>query len=635
MNRLIIVVILLGCMILSCDSDDSPKQSYNAEDRVSISTELTTRVTLVESGEQLLSPFDENTSLSKKKVSSIDYGFKLILRAEVDPPEIDGVKLQATHVEVDGDLAYVSYNLKGDEYGGAVDVFDVSVVDTPKIVSQMLLKNTDVNALDFDNGILYLAEAVNMESVTPVYLTSPAALEVFYTSNGQISIENSKMIDLSSFSATSVVKGKTDIHVTTGSQGGYHKLSLGDELSEITKIDLPDLRSVEEYGTNTIVLQANPGAVKVYNNSTNQLENTYNLPDNLTTLSKSDIAVQNEHVYIPVNAAGLKVLDLKYGKIVKEYAKPRTPNGANHADYVTNSVSVIENVALIANGGAGLFCGSLKSNIPEIKAIADLDASANFVDAKRNSKGNLVIFVATGTGGLKIFEMLQYIEPPEDGNQYVGGYDELGAPFEKEHIDFTGKLDNFKTIVGGGDLPGKKPDLFAKNPNHLLTTKKTKVWVTFADESGLYTSTLSYYSFDATAPPASKTDLQQVIIFPNASKKNDYQGQGNMLPGDQVYLGEFEAGTAIGFTLHSNAWSLSEKRINLPAKYTWYTNPDYNYTGAQHLFLYDSQKNFVTLSYEDLPSNGPDKDFNDLVFIVSTDNDGFDTSKLIDMGQFK
>ncbi len=53
-----------------------------------------------------------------------DKGFKLTLKAKVEPPTIDGVALEASHVTISGKYAYVSYNTVGKVHQGGVVIFD-------------------------------------------------------------------------------------------------------------------------------------------------------------------------------------------------------------------------------------------------------------------------------------------------------------------------------------------------------------------------------------------------------------------------------------------------------------------------------------------------------------------------------
>ncbi|NNF28302.1 MAG: hypothetical protein HKN73_13850, partial [Gemmatimonadetes bacterium] len=74
----------------------------------------------------------------------------MILVAEVDAPLLNGVPLQATHLAIRGDRAYVSYNVQGSVFLGGVDAFDRIGSKTPVLTSGLLFTDTDVSAVEAD-----------------------------------------------------------------------------------------------------------------------------------------------------------------------------------------------------------------------------------------------------------------------------------------------------------------------------------------------------------------------------------------------------------------------------------------------------------------------------------------------------
>ena len=60
--------------------------------------------------------------------------FPLVLVAELAPPTYEGKILRATHVAVEGNYAYVSYNTEGADYLGAIELIDISNPNLPKMV---------------------------------------------------------------------------------------------------------------------------------------------------------------------------------------------------------------------------------------------------------------------------------------------------------------------------------------------------------------------------------------------------------------------------------------------------------------------------------------------------------------------
>ena len=72
-----------------------------------------------------------------------------------------GVRLEASHVALEGNFAYVSYMVRGEATVGAVDVFDISTPGTPKLVSSASLPGTEIAAITVKSGMVYLAGATD------------------------------------------------------------------------------------------------------------------------------------------------------------------------------------------------------------------------------------------------------------------------------------------------------------------------------------------------------------------------------------------------------------------------------------------------------------------------------------------
>ena len=64
----------------------------------------------------------------------------MTLVAQIDPPTFtNGENLAATHVALDGDYGYVSYNTVGQDYVGAIDVVNISDPNNPRVTSLSLI----------------------------------------------------------------------------------------------------------------------------------------------------------------------------------------------------------------------------------------------------------------------------------------------------------------------------------------------------------------------------------------------------------------------------------------------------------------------------------------------------------------
>ena len=148
------------------------------------------------------------------------------------------------------------------------------------------------------------------------------------------------------------------------------------------------------------------------------------------------------------------------------------------------------------------------------------------------------------------------------------------------------------------------------------------MWVTFVHEGAGWRNALGFYTYDAATPPASVDEIAEpTLIFPNVSFANS---GGGLYAGDKVRLGQFPAGTAIGWFLVSNGWTGSDVS---GGPYTVYSNPAFNPEAdparRQHnVLLRDGSRDLLLLAFEDVsrdnvPINS-DEDFNDAVFYVTS-----------------
>ena len=130
--------------------------------------------------------------------------FSLWLRAEVAPPTISGQALQATSVSIVGDRAVVGYNMRGAQYLGAVDVFDVSNKNRPQLLSRALFKNADINAASAYGTTVYAAEATGDTG-----FQSPAAFEIMQLVGNNLVLDGNRRLELPSYAGTSTAASGT------------------------------------------------------------------------------------------------------------------------------------------------------------------------------------------------------------------------------------------------------------------------------------------------------------------------------------------------------------------------------------------------------------------------------------------
>ncbi len=529
-----------------------------------------------------------------------NYAFKLT--AEVDPPVYEGNTLQATHVTIKDDYAFVTYNTRGPKWQGGIEIFDVSDINNPEIISSAILPNTDVSAVDYADGKIYVVGATG--DFEEKGFVSPAFMEVISLDETMAFKNVDAIIDISSFAGTDIKVVASRIYATSGSTGD---LTIFDAAYALAGTEgISDARSVDANSDHLYVLQGQEGRVNVFNLSDASYIETYHVGGATIPESKSEIAVSEEYIFAALNEGGLSILNLD-GSLKQSIPKPETPSGALDENHVTNSVSLNGDLVLIGNGESGIHVGGLiaeeDDNLWMLGAMEFGEAqSANFVESKDN-----VIFVATGLGGLKILAISidegvpDDIEPTDPCESLMANISEM----------FPERM----------DVRDVHTDLFSETAIlNIKVTEETPVYVSFIDEGAGWRNTFGYYTYPADNPPQSKDDIEMQIVFPNVSKV----GEGGGLDfGDRVQLGEgnFPAGTVIGFYIVAQGW---KNGLTVDGVYTQYTDKIFNKDMAQQSTLFlSSDCDDIVLTFEDIRVNDAacDHDFNDIILTIKDTKD--------------
>lgn len=154
----------------------------------------------------------------------------------------------------------------------------------------------------------------------------------------------------------------------------------------------------------------------------------------------------------------------------------------------------------------------------------------------------------------------------------------------------------------------------------IVLTGETEVFITFIAEKAVYKNTVGWYSYPLGSEPTSVKNVNIHLLFPNVSAKDE---GGELEQGFMLQLGEkkFPKNTVIGFFLIIQGWQ--NGLINYNAE-THYTDQNLNRGGhQQHILFKEKDSGDIVLGFEDLPYESGDKDYNDLLFKVSDNKDGF------------
>jgi hypothetical protein len=546
--------------------------------------------------------------------------FVFKLRAEVDAPVYEGNTLQATHVRILDHYAFVTYNTQGSKYLGGLDVFDVSDISHPTIVWNAVFKNADVSSVDYYNNKLYIVGACDLDVDAPANLKSPAMLEVFSLNSDRSIAKMDTVIDLSAYVGTDVRVNDQAIYTTSGSNGYLKVLDHNYKMLDTVKLD--HARSLDVNNNKIYVLQGQPGRINIYNSADVSFVTTYAVGDANQAEAQSGIVTSDKYIFAALNEGGVQMLNMD-GSLKQLVPRPLIPEGGDPENFVSNSVSIYNDLVLIANGEAGLYVGGLiqsrNDSLAIMGKVAFSDgASTNFVVANDS-----VIFVATGLGGLKILSV-----------SIDDGLPQVIIPTKPCAALYTRTMTLFPEGVNN---MAANPDLFAASANkRILLTKESEVYVTFIAEGAGWKNSFGYYTYDVNNPPTSADALQKTILFPNVSGVGD---GGGLTTGDmvQVGTGKFKAGTVIGFYLISQGW---KNGLVTNGRYTLYTDLNLNIDNhQQHLLFQEKTCGDIVMTFEDIDQGDllsyGDNDFNDVILTISDNKDqkvntAFDMTNMVE-----
>jgi hypothetical protein len=348
---------------------------------------------------------DSAAATAKSSDGSKGSSVTIQLIARLLPPTYNDEVLQASHVRIIGNYAYVAYNTAGPRYLGGVDVVDVSSPDNPVLISSAVFinpltnKGKDISSVeakeptsDHGNALVWITGADE---------TSDSAFVEQYELNASHQFESSQSIkfDLQGYVGTDVRFYDNKVYVTSGIGGGLTVLD--SQMRMLSFLNIENARSVDVNKDFEIALGGDPG--HLYNPGIWDKE----IGGTSDPGAKSIIRLHNQFALAALGEDGLKCYDVSSAtspSMVSALPAPAVPEGGSELDYVTNGVSVSDNGwVYIANGAGGVDVAKLDSegHLTWMGNI-NLGASVNYVEANTD-----FVFVARGVLGLKILKVTE------------------------------------------------------------------------------------------------------------------------------------------------------------------------------------------------------------------------------------
>jgi len=391
------MIILLVLVAPSCSDLDSSSERILIENNPSV---LSTRIQY--SQDIITIDTTNNRNRVGRTIQAGADTVILTLVAEVSPPEHNGIVLQATDVRMKDDKAYVSYNVQGETFLGAVDIYDVTDINQPTLLSSAIFTDTDINGIKEKSGFLYLAGATNR-----VEFSSPAILEKIELNNDGLLTNNSETIDLPSFAGTDVTVEKDWIYATSGALGGYVMILDKTTFTKQDSIAVEDARGVDGDKDDVGVVAGTPARLLIFDRDTGTLVDDWTLTGATIEFSKSTIEIKKKKAILALGDGGTQIICLETGDVIETIPQPIV-SGLDSSVTVTNAATIDKRLLFMANGEAGVYVGISDTKFDSKDCDVDnlrLLGKFRFGDLQSvnhiNYKGK-VMFIASGLGGLKI-----------------------------------------------------------------------------------------------------------------------------------------------------------------------------------------------------------------------------------------
>jgi hypothetical protein len=410
----VLAVMSTGCGEATGPSGSGPGNQAN--DRISIVNDAATlaaRVTYYDTdvpietvgvgypAPRIMAPVAGGTS------SASQAGYSMKLKAEVAPPSVAGQVLQATSVALVGDLAVVSYNMIGNPYLGAVDVFEINSGGHPVLQSQAVFQNTDVSAVFTMGQNVFVAEATGDAG-----FAAPAVFEIMQLQGSKLVLDGNRRTGLTSFVGTGVAASGSRAYATSGDNGGLFAID-PTSLAVLESFELHDARGVAVGGGKVVVVQGTPGQIAVFDESTLAPAGTFGFAGADVPESKSTVDLAGGKAFVAAGPGGVQVLSTSTGKVVGSVPRPDPASlGLDPSVVVTNAAAIDEDLIFISNGEAGVYVaqGSKFFTATGSETQQQITMLGRLGFGKRESVNHVAyrdkyLIVAAGLGGVKIVQV--------------------------------------------------------------------------------------------------------------------------------------------------------------------------------------------------------------------------------------
>ena len=400
MKKLPLSIVLVAFAFTSC-SDETTVFEDSREGDIRMETDqilLESSVLFDKAG--VLDIYDQENLAGKSYLSAkndVAGDYPLTLVAQIDVPSFNGGNnLTASHVDVSGNYAYVSYNTADAGYVGGIDVINVSDPNNPRVTARLYYVNADINSIKYDDGYIYIAGGVDAEK--SVKATSNSFVAKLQSSNGRINLDAGVLYGFQEgYNATDIAVTSSEVLVTSG-RDGFVSIYNKADLSAKNQVPFMDLRSVAVKDNRIAVLDASQG-VSILDADLNLIRDIA-IESDFGDNTKRTLDFSGENIVVAEGSKGAGMYNANTGSFIAYIPILLDPANVDGSDVVTNAVATNEEILLMANGGAGLCLSEEQQNSTDLVGIIQLEGSINYVASKDD-----YIFAASGKEGLQIIKL--------------------------------------------------------------------------------------------------------------------------------------------------------------------------------------------------------------------------------------
>ena len=400
MKKLPLSIVLVVFAFTSC-SDETTVFEDSTEGDIRMETDQTlleSSVLFDKAG--VLDIYDQENLAGKSYLSAkndVAGDYPLTLVAQIDVPSFNGGNnLTASHVDVSGNYAYVSYNTADVGYVGGIDVINVSDPNNPRVTARLYYVNADINSIKYDDGYIYIAGGVDAEK--SVKATSNSFVAKLQSSNGRINLDAGVLYGFQEgYNATDIAVTSSEVLVTSG-RDGFVSIYNKADLSAKNQVPFMDLRSVAVKDNRIAVLDASQG-VSILDADLNLIRDIA-IESDFGDNTKRTLDFSGENIVVAEGSKGAGMYNANTGSFIAYIPILLDPANVDGSDVVTNAVATNEEILLMANGGAGLCLSEEQQNSTDLVGIIQLEGSINYVASKDD-----YIFAASGKEGLQIIKL--------------------------------------------------------------------------------------------------------------------------------------------------------------------------------------------------------------------------------------